>query len=271
MGNFPPLTAYRTGRQGSIEARLAAIESRLDDIANNPSASQPRHVAEHPHANRNAPQLSFQNFPEIRVFKASDMWNTATTLPCLGISPQLPSVAMSVNTAQLELPPLVEILPALENYFENYNCYTPLFDRPAFMHMVVDWYSSPSGRTLIPWAAINIVAAISYRVLDDLPIDDPRLARCIASCQAATTELMAWGQDLLGLQVLLGMVILFQGTTNPQLALVLVGSAMKLAQSLELPSKSADPTFPPATSLQRRRIFWIAYILDRVRCHEPVN
>lgn len=193
------------------------------------------------------------------------MWNTATTLPCLGISPQLPSGSMAPDTAQLELPPLVEILPALENYFDNYNCFIPLFDRPAFMHMVVDWYSSPSRRTLIPWAAINIVTAISYRVLDDLSIDDPRLARCIRSCQSVTTELMAWGQDLLGLQVLLGMVILFQGTTNPQLAIVLIGSATKLVQSLELPSQSADSTSSPSTSLQRRRIFWIAYILDRVR------
>lgn len=198
------------------------------------------------------------------------MWNTATTLPCLGISPQLPTGSVSVNTVQLELPPLVEILPALENYFDNYNRLIPLFDRPAFMRMVVDWYSSPSKRTLIPWAAINIVSAISYRVLDDLPMDDPRLARCIRSCQSATTELMAWGQDLLGLQVLLGMVILFQGTTNPQLAVVLIGSAIKLAQSLELPSQSADLTSPPAASLQRRRIFWIAYILDRVRySHVP--
>lgn len=192
------------------------------------------------------------------------MWNHATTLPCLGISPQLPTAAGVVNTAQLELPPLVEILPALDNYFENYNCFTPLFDRAAFMHMVIDWYSTPSKRTLIPWATINVVTAISYRVLDDIPMDDPRLVTCIQNCQAATTELMAWGEDLLGLQVLLGMVILFQGTTNPQLAIVLIGSAMRLAQSMNLPSANADPGLSPAASLARRRIFWIAYILDRV-------
>ncbi|KFH46096.1 putative transcriptional regulatory protein-like protein [Hapsidospora chrysogenum ATCC 11550] len=212
---------------------------------------------------QNNHQLSFQNFPEIRVYKASDMWNQGSTLPCLGISPQLPAGPVMTNTAQHELPPLVEILPELDNYFENYNCFIPLFDRATFMHMVIDWYSSPAKKSLIPWSAINIVLAISYRVLDDLPIDDTRLAQCIRNVQSVTTELMAWNEDLLGLQVLLGMVILFQGTTNPQLAIVLIGSAIRLAQNMGLPSRNANANLPPDASLQRRRIFWIAYILDR--------
>ncbi|KAM5349476.1 hypothetical protein ACJ41O_005981 [Fusarium nematophilum] len=248
----------------SIEARLASIESRLDQIvADKTSSGQPRQVAAISHPSQNNSQLNFQDLPEIRVYKASDMWNRASTLPCLGISPQLPSGAMMVNTAQLELPELVDILPALGNYFENYNRYIPLFDREAFMHMVINWYSSLSKRTIVPWAAINIVLAISYRVLDNLSIDDPRLAQCIHNAQSVTTELMAWSEDLLGLQVLLGMVTLFQGTTNPQLAIVLIGSAIRLAQDMRLPSRDADVDLPKAASLQRRRIFWIAYILDR--------
>ncbi|KAJ4229171.1 hypothetical protein NW759_003893 [Fusarium solani] len=256
--------ASRADHDHLFEARLASIESQLDQIAADKiSSGRPRQVATISPPPLNNRQLSFQNFPEIRVYKASDMWNQGSTLPCLGISPQLPSGAMMMNTAQLELPPLVEILPELDNYFENYNCFIPLFDRATFMHMVIDWYSSPAKKSLIPWSAINIVLAISYRVLDDLPIDDPRLAQCIRNVQSVTTELMAWSEDLLGLQVLLGMVILFQGTTNPQLAIVLIGSAIRLAQNMGLPSRNANANLPLDASLHRRRTFWIAYILDR--------
>ncbi|KAH7152592.1 fungal-specific transcription factor domain-containing protein, partial [Dactylonectria macrodidyma] len=256
--------ASRTDRDNLFEARLANIESRLDQIvADKTSSGQPQEVAAVPPLDQNNRQLSFQNFPEIRVYKASDMWNQGSTLPCLGISPQLPSGAMMMNTALLELPPLAEILPALDNYFENHNRFMPLFDRATFMHMVIDWYSSPTKKSLVPWSAINIVLAISYRVLDDVSIDDPRLAQCIRNVQSVTTELMGWTKDLLGLQVLLGMVVLFQGTTSPQLAIVLIGSAVRMAQNMGLPSQNADVNFPLDASLQRRRIFWIAYILDR--------
>lgn len=234
-----------------IETRLANIESRLDQMTTDKAMTK---------LNNNTPKLlNFQNFPEIRVYKASDMWNEATTLPCLGISPQFPTATMMANTGELQLPPMDEVLPVLQRYFENYNRYLPLFDNGVFMCMTVKWYSAQS---LVPWAAINVVLAITYRVIDDLPIDNPKLSRCICNVQSALTELMAWNDDLLGLQVLLGMVILFQGTTNPQLAIVLIGSAIRLVQSMGLPSNKASNN--TAESTQRRRVFWIAYVLDKV-------
>ncbi|KAL6901051.1 fungal-specific transcription factor domain-containing protein [Trichoderma evansii] len=248
----PSNSSSTESRDDSIESRLAKIESRLDRIAADKATNSPNH---------DTPELNFQNFPEIVVYNALDMWNEATTLPCLGISPQFPTGAMMANTGKLELPPLDEILLVLERYFNQYNCYMPLFDKATFMRMTIEWYSAHPRQSLVPWAAINIVLAITYRVIDDLSINNPNLARCIRNVQSVTTELMAWSGDLLGLQVLLGMVILFQGTTNPQLAIVLIGSAIRLAQSMGLPSaKMADDT---ATSAQRRRVFWIAYILDK--------
>ncbi|KAF4962576.1 hypothetical protein FSARC_9354 [Fusarium sarcochroum] len=254
----PPETSPSTSsstvssRDDTIESRLAQIESRLDQMNAEKKSSSP---------NQDTPELNFQVFPEIRVYKASDMWNEATTLPCLGISPQLPTGAMMASTGKLELPPLQDVLDVLERYFNNYNRYVTLFYKETFMRMTIDWYSAQPRQDLIPWAAVNIVLAITFRVIDGLSIEEPRLSRCIRNVQSATTELMAWGGDILGLQVLLGMVILFQGTTNPQLAIVLIGSAIRLAQSMGLPStKTANDT---VASAQRRRVFWIAYILDK--------
>lgn len=169
---------------------------------------------------------------------------------------------MLAQTGKLELPPLQDVMGVLERYFDSYGRYMPLFDKRSFMKMTVDWYSENGRKELISWAAINLVLAMTSRIMDDVPIEEPKLAQCMSNVQSVTTELMAWSGDILGLQVLLGMVILFQGTTNPQLAIVLIGSAIRLAQSMGLPSTRASDD--PDESAQRRRVFWIAYILDKV-------
>ncbi|KAF5596434.1 transcriptional activator Mut3p [Fusarium subglutinans] len=239
-------------RDDTIESRLAHIEARLNQIAaEKPAEGSPHDVT----------ALNFQNFPEIRVYKASDMWNEATTLPCLGISPQFPTGSVLAQTGKRELPPLQEVTAVLERHFESYGRYMPLFDKGCFMKMTVDWYSETGTKELIPWAAINLVLAMTYRIVDDVPIEEPKLAQCMRTVQSVTTELMAWSGDILGLQIRLGMFILFQGTTNPQLAIVLIGSAIRPAQSMGLPSTRTS--HDPDESAQRHRVFWIAYILDK--------
>ncbi|KAF5555886.1 transcriptional activator Mut3p [Fusarium mexicanum] len=152
-------------------------------------------------------------------------------------------------------------MAVLERHFESYGRYMPLFDKGCFMKMTADWYLETGRKELIPWAAINLVLAMTYRIVDDVPIEEPKLAQCMRTVQSVTTELMAWSGDILGLQILLGMVILFQGTTNPQLAIVLIGSAIRLAQSMGLPSTRTSHDWDE--SAQRHRVFWIAYILDK--------
>ncbi|KAF7549348.1 hypothetical protein G7Z17_g6439 [Cylindrodendrum hubeiense] len=251
-------------RADAIEARLAHIESRLDQLsAEKADFTQQLHLAHALQPSQVIPELSFESFPETHAYTALGMWNEDTSLPCLGTSPHLAFSTNIPTSGQLELPPLSELLPAVHKYFESYNRFTPLFDKDKFMRMLDDWYMSTSNQSLVPWAAINVVLGISYRVLDGLPIEVTGLAQCIRNVQSVTTELMMWRKDLLGVQVLLGMVILFQGTTDPQLAIMLAGSAMRLGQSIGLPSRKALDGLSAADALHRRRIFWIAYILDR--------
>ncbi|KAH6871637.1 hypothetical protein B0T10DRAFT_590847, partial [Thelonectria olida] len=259
--NTPAASASTPPDQVSaIEARLANIESQLAQLVRD---KRPPSQSSSPQSGQNIPSLSFKNFPEAREYTALDMWNEGSTLPCIGFSPQPISDTVILTSGQLELPTLPELLPNVDNYFHNYNRYIPLFEQSTFMRMLLEWYSSPSRQAPVPWAAINVVLAISYRVIDDMPIDDPRLAQCIRNLHSATTHLMAWNQNFLGLQVLLGMVILFQGTTDPQLAIVLIGSSMRLIQSMGLPSRRGLVGLSSSEALQRCRIFWIAYVLDR--------
>ncbi|KAF7552226.1 hypothetical protein G7Z17_g4470 [Cylindrodendrum hubeiense] len=254
-------------RVEAMEARLASIESHLAQLA----TAQPSTTGSLPqdiHHNAGADSFTPATTDRSGTWGPSpsmNKWNDVepASLACLGFSLQQVDADMIVTTKQPELPPLSEVLPTVDNYFQNYNRLTPLFDEPTFMRILLDWYSSPSKRSVVPWAAINIVLAISFRILDDLPMDDPRLSHCVRNVQSAMADLMTWREDLMGVQVLLGLVIVYQGCTNPQLAIGLVGTVTRLAQSMRLPSKQALIGHSPAVALRRSRIFWIAYIVDR--------
>ncbi|EMR70010.1 putative fungal specific transcription factor domain-containing protein [Eutypa lata UCREL1] len=88
-------------------------------------------------------------------------------------------------------------------------------------------------------------------------------------------SLAAGHHDLLALQVLLGLVMLNLGTLGLSTASSLIGSAIKLAHKLRLHNSRTNALLDDATSLQRARVFWIAYILDRDisfrRCDPPLQ
>ncbi|KAI0415266.1 hypothetical protein F5X98DRAFT_346967 [Xylaria grammica] len=58
-----------------------------------------------------------------------------------------------VSTGQLQLPPLLTLRPIVNNYFNNYNRFTPSFDQASFMRMILDWHSSTARQALVRWAA----------------------------------------------------------------------------------------------------------------------
>ncbi|KAH7123007.1 hypothetical protein EDB81DRAFT_847312 [Dactylonectria macrodidyma] len=243
-------------RVDAMEARLANIESHLAQLA----STQASVAASIP---VDAPQSG--SSLETPGLATLNMWDAiqATNPNFLGLSLQQTARDMPTSSGQLEFPPLSEVLPVVDNYFQNFNHLTPLFEEHAFMRMLLDWYSCTSTRPVVHWAAINVVLAITFRVLDDMPMDDPRLACCVRNVQSAISDLMARREDLLGAQVLLGLVMVFQGGADPQLAIGLVGSVTRLVQSMQLPLKQGLMGLSPATALHRCRVFWIAYILDR--------
>ena len=69
--------------------------------------------------------------------------------------------------------------------------------------------------------------------------------------------------SLLAIQALLGMTIVLEGTPNPRLCSVLIAATMRLAQTMGLHRKNQDPTLTEVQVEQQRRVFWIAYFLDK--------
>jgi hypothetical protein len=71
--------------------------------------------------------------------------------------------------------------------------------------------------------------------------------------------------DIVNVQVLLGLAMLFQGTRNWKPAATLIAIALRLAHELGLHARrgSGSESLSVSDSLERDRVFWIAYIIDR--------
>ncbi|KAH8887932.1 hypothetical protein GQ53DRAFT_272381 [Thozetella sp. PMI_491] len=176
------------------------------------------------------------------------------------------------------LPPLDEILPVIEDYFLHVNSLLPLFAQSTFMRMLHEYYYNTSRHPRAAWAAINIVLALGTRLPTvptnnvDLAAEDTKLAKYISNAQSVLSELVTRDEDLLGLQVLLGLVFIFDGLKDPRPATVLIGTAVRLAHRMKLHDRTRQDQYPNEETLQRKRLFWIAYMLDKdisMRHHTP--
>ncbi|KAK4234350.1 putative fungal-specific transcription factor domain-containing protein [Achaetomium macrosporum] len=87
----------------------------------------------------------------------------------------------------------------------------------------------------------------------------------MSNAQAAASDLAAYHGDLLGLQALLGLVMLHLGRLHESLtaAKTLMASGFKLAHKLGLFQSKVNALFDSETALHRAHIFWILYALDR--------
>ncbi|KAK2053126.1 fungal-specific transcription factor domain-containing protein [Colletotrichum caudatum] len=174
-----------------------------------------------------------------------------------------------VDPEKPKLPPLEDMMPVIEEYFGRYNALMPLFDQKTFMRMLSEWYSPSSQHSPAVWAAINMVMALGYRCSLKEPgnvetlRDDQKVLYHMRNAQSAVSDLVTREEDLLGVQVLVGMVILFQGTKDPKPASVLIGTAVRLAHRMRLHDKESMSFFPAEVARQRARVFWMAYIMDK--------
>lgn len=164
--------------------------------------------------------------------------------------------------AHLELPPLQEVLSATETYLTTLNAVLPLFHPGRLLQSINNWYTHPSRRERTTWAAINVVLALAYR---RVPPDDVTTrvsaAYYLHNAQTVLSEVVMGDVELVNVQILLGMVILFQGTQDLKPATMLIAIALRLAH--ELGHIQRAEYLDSSQVLERDRVFWIAYLLDR--------
>jgi hypothetical protein len=168
------------------------------------------------------------------------------------------------------LPSKPEALSLLKDFFENFNCIFPLFHQPTFMHLVERQYSSDPYHGSGWWASLNCALAIAHRlrVMSNLvpQEEDDKAWGYLKNALGVFPELTMRNTDLLSVQALLGMALFMQGTPNPQPTFLLIAAAMRLAHSIGLHKRGTGFNLNPVEIEQRKRVFWIAYMLDKDLC-----
>jgi hypothetical protein len=168
------------------------------------------------------------------------------------------------------LPPKPEALALLKDFFDNFNCVFPLFHEPTFMHLVDKHYSLDPYEGSGWWASLNVALAISHRLRiigeDDARQEDAKAWGYLKNALAVFSELTMRNNDLLSVQALLGMALFMQGTPNPQPGFFLVAAAIRLAHSIGLHKRGSDFNLNEIESEQRKRVFWIGYLMDKDIC-----
>ncbi|EFX02513.1 fungal specific transcription factor [Grosmannia clavigera kw1407] len=168
------------------------------------------------------------------------------------------------------LPPKAEALSLLKDFFENFNCMFPLFHHPTFMHLVERQYSKDPYQGSGWWASLNVALAIAHRlrVMSNLvpQEEDDKAWAYLKNAMAVFSELAMRNTDLLSVQALLGMALFMQGTPNPQPTFLLIAAAIRLSHSIGLHKKGTGFNLNPIEIEQRKRVFWIGYMLDKDLC-----
>ncbi|KAI2703525.1 transcriptional regulator family: Fungal Specific TF [Penicillium roqueforti] len=167
------------------------------------------------------------------------------------------------------LPSKAIILDLIREYFDTFNKALPLFGPESFMPMVSRHFSWNPNESPSWWAAFNIVLAFAYmRRAESSGATSDDWQKCLGHVKNAmnvVTELFMRTCDLLAVQALLGLAIFFQGTPNPQPLFMFAAAAVRLSQSIGL-HKSNSFGLPVSQIEERRRVFWIAFILDADIC-----
>ncbi|KPM43826.1 hypothetical protein AK830_g2784 [Neonectria ditissima] len=243
----PSASGSSAGRFEDIEGRLRAIEAQLwRNTSINQSAMDTDDDDQYVGAS----------------FGAHSPTPSSVDTPASLQPRKLLQLAESTEEEELPLPPRHEVDPLVDYYFEDFNQAMPIFHQEDFLAMVEDWYEIPSQRDQASWSAINVVIALSLRHNPSrTKAGDEMASTCIRNAQSAMDSLVYRDQDMKGLQVLLGLALLFLGTAHPHPACVLLATAVKLAHRLKLHRKGQLDA--PGNSLEQQRLFWITYIIDR--------
>ncbi|ORY71238.1 fungal-specific transcription factor domain-containing protein [Pseudomassariella vexata] len=170
----------------------------------------------------------------------------------------------------IQLPSKTEALSLLTDYFENFNCMFPLFHQPTFMHLVERQYSNEPYQGSGWWASLNVALATAHRlrVMSKLvpQEEDDKAWAYMKNAMGVFSELTMRSTDLLSVQALLGMALFMQGTPNPQPSILLISAAIRLSHNIGLHKRGSGFNLNPIEIEQRKRVFWIAYMLDKDLC-----
>ena len=162
------------------------------------------------------------------------------------------------------LPPKNETLRLIQQSFQGFNSAMPIFNVATFLRD----FESPETNIMDPdwWACLNIVLALTHRFGRTSALDseeDREAWGYFQNAFAVSGQLVAMQPTLASIQALLAMSIAILGTPYQGPGYMLVSSSVKLAQLMGLHRQQHDLDLEPTELEQRKRVFWVAYCLDK--------
>ncbi|OAR02321.1 hypothetical protein LLEC1_00442, partial [Akanthomyces lecanii] len=153
--------------------------------------------------------------------------------------------------------------PALHPLPTNRSRGFPLFDEEDLLREFHLKYST-SNPTDSAWReCLNVVLSIAHR-LRAIPMLENILALGHAqNALSVVSKLAVSDHDLSAVQALAGMACVFQGTSNPEPAAMLVAAAPRLAQAVSMHREYTSPRLTELQAEKRRQVFWKVYILNK--------
>ncbi|KAJ5715024.1 uncharacterized protein N7483_012205 [Penicillium malachiteum] len=163
------------------------------------------------------------------------------------------------------LPSREATLALVTGFLANFNHTIPLIDDTSLRRLVERQYSWNPDDSPSSWVLLNVVIAFSYReraqASSDASSDWQKSLGHVKNALNVLVDLFLRNADLAAVQGLLGLALYFQGTPNAQAQYMLAASAMRLSHSIRL-HRNVISGFTPAEIEERRRTFWISFILD---------
>ena len=163
------------------------------------------------------------------------------------------------------LPTDKEAFSIVEEYFEGFNHAFPIYHRASFLKLLQEHDMNKDQRSSSGWwASLNIVLALGHRIRSmrtaNALEEDPKAWKYLQNALEVLPELTLRNRDLLSVQAMLGIAVFLQGTSSPYPTHSLVATTIRQMHSLGLHQDSLDSS---EDAEQRRRVFWIGYLLDK--------
>ncbi|KAJ5196836.1 hypothetical protein N7449_007315 [Penicillium cf. viridicatum] len=165
------------------------------------------------------------------------------------------------------LPPKDEIILLVNDYLQQFNSLCPIFQQSSLLSLCEE--NNLQGLINFPgrWASLNVVLAIGYmmRIKNTSIVQTDRQKSWLSMKNAlgVLNELCFGLPDLWSIQALIGMIFFLLGTLSYQPCGYLISCVMRICHVIRLERSENGSVWSPEELEQRRRVFWLAYSLDK--------
>ncbi|OAL38820.1 hypothetical protein AYO20_02026 [Fonsecaea nubica] len=185
-------------------------------------------------------------------------------------------LSQAEHATKCPLPSKGAAVRLVNNYFTTFNSILPLFDQESFWIQFHQLYSAnPPAKG--PWyGAVNVVLSIGCITATE-PIwsivrdSDPSYFsnvmdvswKLFQNASSVLLDILLGANGLVGVQAVIGMAFIMQAVLNPEGAFTLLGIAARLSYARGLHRYLEGFGLSQAELVQRQRVFWILYILEK--------